>query len=150
MQGASKWWPGRVLACFARRARLNKALGFQHGRHQCQQVLTQPNKHEGNLGANSTRCQHCVNMLPACCAVAEGRPAWALAAARLRAVAEGHQGHGAAGMPRPHAGRRAFWRTATGATLSVGVSKWWPGRVLACFAGRARLNMALGFQHGQQ
>ena len=41
-------------------------------------------------------------------AVAEGRPAWALAtvrlraaAARLRAVAEGHQGHGAAGMPRP-------------------------------------------------
>ena len=36
---------------------------------------------------------------------------------RLRAVAEGHQGHGAAGMPRPHAGRHAFWRTATGATL---------------------------------
>ena len=77
-------------------------------------------------------------------AVAEGRPAWAPAAARLRAVAEGHQGHGAAGMPRPHAGRRAFWRTATSATLSVGVSKWWPGRVLACFARRARLNMAFG------
>ena len=42
----------------------------------------------------------------ACAQVAEGRPAWALAAARLRAVAEGHQGHGAAGMPRPHAGGR--------------------------------------------
>ena len=74
-------------------------------------------------------------------AVAEGRPAWALAAARLRAVAEGHQGHGAAGTPRPHAGRHAFWRTATGATLSVGVSKWWLGRVLACFARRARLKL---------
>ena len=82
-------------------------------------------------------------------AVAEGRPAWALAAARLRAVAEGHQGHGAAGMLGPHTGRRAFWRTATGAALSVGVSKGWPGRVLACFARRARLNMVLGFQHGQ-
>ena len=77
-------------------------------------------------------------------AVAEGRPAWALAAARLRAVAEGHQGHGAAGMPRPHAGRHAFWRTGTGATLSVGVSKWWSGRVLTCFARRARLNMVFG------
>jgi len=29
----------------------------------------------------------------------------------------------------------AFWRTATGATLSVGVSKWWPGRVLALQGG---------------
>ena len=89
-------------------------------------------------------------------AVAEGRPAWALAAARLRAaaarlraVAEGHHGHGVAGTPRRHAGRRAFWRTAMGATLSVGVSNWWPGRVLACFARRAKLNMVLGFQHGQ-
>ena len=34
--GVSKWWPGRVLACFARRARLNMVLGFQHGQPQCQ------------------------------------------------------------------------------------------------------------------
>ena len=88
-------------------------------------------------------------------AVAEGRPAWELATARvraaverLRAVAEGHQGHGAAGMPRPHAGRRAFWRTAMGATLSARVKMVaWPR---AGLARRARLNMVLGFQHGAQ
>ena len=80
-------------------------------------------------------------------AVAEGRPVWVLAAARLCAVAEGHQGHGAAGMPRRHAGRRAFWRTAMGATLSVGVKMVaWPH---AGFA-RARLSMVLGLQHGEQ
>ena len=73
-----------------------------------------------------------------CCVVAEGRPAWALAGARLRAVAEGHQGHGAAGMPRPHAGRQAFWRTATGATLSVGISKMvaWLRAGLLCKEGQ--------------
>ena len=87
-------------------------------------------------------------------AVAEGRPAWALAtvrlraaAARLRAVAEGHQGHGAAGMPGGMQGG-AFWRTAMGATLSVGGKMVaWPR---AGSARRARLNMVLGFQHGQQ
>ena len=77
-------------------------------------------------------------------AVAEGRPAWALAtvrlraaAARLRAVADGHQGHGAAGTPRPHAGRHAFWRTATGATL-CGRFKMvaWPRAGLLCKEGQ--------------
>ena len=45
-------------------------------------------------------------------------------------------------------GGRAFWRTATGATLSAGVKMVaWPR---AGFARRATLNMVLGFQHGQQ
>ena len=68
---------------------------------------------------------------------AERRPAWVLAAARVRAVAEGHQGHGAAGMSRPHAGRHAFWRTATGATL-CGRFKMvaWPRAGLLCKEGQ--------------
>ena len=81
-------------------------------------------------------------------AVAEGRPAWALAAARLRAVAEGHQGHGAEGMGRTQGG--AHFGGLRQVQRSQRALKWWPGRVLACFARRSRLNMALGFQHGQQ
>ena len=57
-------------------------------------------------------------------AVAEGRPAWALATVRLRAaaarlcaLAEGHQGHGAAGTPRWQGGAHFCglrWRVQRG------------------------------------
>ena len=52
----------------------------------------------------------------------------------MRAVAEGHQVHGAAGMPRPHAGRQAFWRTPTGAGRFKMVA--WPRAGLLCKEGQ--------------
>ena len=107
--------------------------------------MTQPTKHK----VNSTRCQHLPTLCQHVALLLRAGPLGRLEQ-RLRAVAEGNQGHGAAGMPKPHAGRHAFWWTATCATLSVGVSKWWLGRVLACFARRARLSMVLALQHGEQ
>ena len=99
-------------------------------------MLAQPTKHKGNFGASSTRCQQFVNIVSTCCAVAEGRPAWALAAARLREVAEGHQGHTAVGMPK-HAGRARLGGLRRAKTL-CGRFKMvaWPRAGLLCKEGQ--------------
>ena len=79
-------------------------------------------------------------------AVAEGRPAAALAAARLRAaaarlraVAEGHQGHGAAGMPWPYAGGARILADCDGCNVVSGRFRMvaWPRAGLLCKEGQA-------------